>query len=136
MKGRQFLDLAREVVVGATELHWRGAAIHAYYALVLECRDAQIRWKFATPHRHNVHSTVRLRFQYATHADLKRIADELENLGKLRNEASYELTTRVHFLSDGCVTQAIQDAADALALLDAIEADPARLAVALASIPP
>ncbi len=136
MKGRRFLELAREVAAGATELHWRGAAIHAYYALFLECRDAQIRWGFATPLRHNAHAPVRLRFLYATNGDLKRIADVLEILGRLRNLASYDLTPRTEFLSDHDATLAIQDANDMLALLDAIEADPARLAAAIASVRP
>jgi len=136
MNGRQFLDLAREVIAGATELHWRGAAIHAYYALFLECRDAQIRWGFTTPQRHNAHAPVRLRFLYSTEADLKQMGRILENLGRLRNLASYDLTTRTEFLSDHDATLAIQDADDMLALLDAIEADPARLAAAIASICP
>jgi hypothetical protein len=136
MNGRQFLDLAREVAAGATELHWRGSAIHAYYALLLECRDTQIRWGCATPQRHNVHATVRLRYRYTKEPDLRTIADILEDLSRLRNLASYDLATRTEFSSDQAATRAIQDVADALTLLDAIEADPARLATAIASIRP
>ncbi len=136
MNGRRFLDLAREVAARATEVHWRGSVIHAYYALFLECRDAQVRWGFPNPPRYTAHAPVRLRFQYSTVADLKEIARILERLVKLRNLASYDLTTRTEFLSDQAATEAIQDAADMLTLLDAIEADPARLAAAIASIPP
>jgi hypothetical protein len=136
MRGRRFLDLAREVLLGATEVHWRGAAIHAYYALMLECRDAQIRWGFPTPQRQNAHATVRLRFAYAGDGDLQKISDALDTLVQLRNKASYQLTSYPEFSSDRRASFGVQLAANNLALLDAVEADPARRAAAIASIRP
>jgi hypothetical protein len=45
MPGREFLELAREVLGLATlPRHWRAVVVHAYYALLLECRDAMTRW--------------------------------------------------------------------------------------------
>ena len=78
MQGRRFLDLARDVEVGATEVHWRGAAIHAYYALFLECRDALLRWGIPIPRHRNIHAHVRLRFSYARDQDLNRIGSTLD----------------------------------------------------------
>src|SRR2546423_12747327 len=71
--------------------HWRAVIIHAYYALLLECRDAMARWKLPSVARQQLHAQVRLRFIYAADIDLKKIGDALEVLNKHRNAASYDL---------------------------------------------
>lgn len=136
MKGRDFLDVARVLAGGSGEAYWRAAIIHAYYALVLECRDTQGRWGFPIPPRQSVHAVVRLRFVYASDTDLKDIAKQLDWLVRLRNRASYDLSPAPVFASAAEAKKAVQQATDALALLDGIEADPARLAAARASIRP
>jgi hypothetical protein len=99
MPGRGFLNVARDAVAGATKYHWRAAAVHAFYALFLECRDALFRWGFAMPRRDNVHAWVRLRFTYAADPDLKSIGHSLDDLVQLRNAASYDLRPGVPFAS-------------------------------------
>ena len=134
MDGRAFLDLARELVIGKTEVHWRGAAGRAYYALMLECREALRRWGFTVPPGPGVHGFVRLRYFTANDPDLRQIGRVLERLGKLRNVADYELAAVPSFVSNSKAQLAIADATDALALLDQIDADPARRSAAVAAI--
>ena len=134
MQGREYLELAREWVVGPAERHWRGAAGRAYYALVLECREALFRWAFPLPRRENVHTFVRLRFTFPADPDVKQIGNVLDDLGRLRNRADYNLAALAEFATPTRAQQAVQDAATALALFDAIEADPARRTAAIAAI--
>lgn len=136
MQGRAFLEVARQVVAGATEAHWRATVIHAYYALVLECRDALNRWGFPMPPHHAVHSAVRLRFVFATDPDLKRLGYALDKWCAHRNHASYDLRPLRKFANDGLARDAVTKVAAALALLDAIDADPVRRAAAIAAIHP
>ena len=137
MQGREFLDLAQELLTsGKQPRHWRAAIIHAYYALLLECRDAMTRWSLAPLSRHQVHAQVRLRLLYATEAKLKLIGSKLEELGKHRNLASYDLRSLPLFASASDARQDVQLAIDSLALLDAIDADPLRRAAAVGSIRP
>jgi len=135
MRGRDFLAPARQAAAGPTEPYWRTAAVDAYYALALECRDALLRWGFPVP-RHNMHADVRLRLAYAGDPDLRQIGDHLDYMGRVRNMASYDLRRLAVFVSDAEARSLIQRAAAGLALLDAIEADPARRAAAAASIRP
>src|SRR4051794_14004439 len=114
MTGRDFLGVTRELAAGATEAHWRTAAVQGYYALMLEVRDTLLRWGFAMPPRQNVHAWVRLTLIYSTDADLKAIGMVLEDLVKLRNPASYDLRPLPVFASDGPAQNAVQEAADAL----------------------
>jgi hypothetical protein len=123
MQGRRFLDLAREILAGATDVHWRGCAGRAYYAFMLECRDVLLRWGWTIPRRDNVHTFVRLRFLYAAEADLNAIGRTLDRLGQLRNKANYDLTAVTAFTSDTHARTALREAGDALALLDTIDGD-------------
>jgi hypothetical protein len=128
--------VGRDVVAGMTEPHWRASVIHAYYALILECRDALHRWGIAIPPRQNVHSFVRLHFLYAASADLNALGQALDKWCRFRNQANYDLSALPKFTSDAFAHDAIQESAAALALLDAMESDPARRAAAIAAFPP
>ena len=136
MTGRAFLDLARTLVPGRTEVYWRATAIPSSYALLRECRDAQGRWGFPLPAPPNVHATVRLRVVDASSPDLQAIAPGLDGLVQRRHRASYHRNPSPMLASAGEAHLAIQKAASAVALRDALEADPVRLAAARAAIRP
>jgi hypothetical protein len=136
MLGREFLDLAREVVGNGSERHWRAAYIHAYYALLLESREALVRWGLSAPPAHTVHHHVRNKLTFAGDKDLKSIGISLDHLSQRRSWASYQLGPHGRHGSEAAAQQSIQQAADGLSLLDAVEADPVHRAAAIASITP
>ena len=88
------------------------------------------------PPLHSVHADVRLRFQYASHHELKQISYALDRLTKVRHQASYDLTFASPTAWSAQAQTAVQQASDALALLDHIDSDPVRRAAAIASIRP
>src|SRR5438876_538829 len=120
MQGRAFLEVAQELVGGPTEAHWRAAAGRAYYALMLEGRDALQRWGFSIPPRQNVHPYVRLRFVYAADADLKAIGDALDRLSQWRNQADYDMGPVRQFTSTATAWRALARARQALDLLESL----------------
>jgi HEPN domain-containing protein len=136
MRGREFLGPAGTLARRSSEADWRGAAVHAYYALFLECRDALRRWGRLPAGRQNIHAVVRLKFTYAPNPELKSIEKALDSLSRLRNDASYDLSLQPQFTSSSTSQDAINTARDTIALLDAIETDPQRRSAAIASLPP
>jgi hypothetical protein len=136
MDGRALLDVARELAAGSSEPHWRSSVGRSYYALLHEVLGTLQRWGFSLPPRDRVHTFARLKLIYATDRDLKRIGLMLEALGRLRNAADYQLSLSGPFVSAKIAVSALADAEATVVLLDALEADPARRAAALGSIPP
>src|SRR5262249_43554470 len=104
--------------------------IHAYYALLLECRDAMERGGLPPLGRHQVHGQARLRLVFAGDPDLR----SLEHLGRHRNFANYDLRPHRYFTTGADAAADVQDSAACIALLDAIDRDPVRRAAAVASI--
>jgi hypothetical protein len=94
------------------------------------------RWGCPPFSRYGAHAAVRLRLAYAKDADLKSISDAVDKLIVFRNRACYDLTPHPDFSSPAKANNAISRSVNALALLDAIEADPQRRAAAVVSLPP
>jgi hypothetical protein len=110
--------------------------IHAYYALLLECRDAQDRWGLPPLPPVQIHAQVRNRFLSSTEADLQRLGTRLQDLARYRNRANYDLSDDLIFAIPRFAQNNVRVAENALGLLDAIDADPVRRAAAVASIRP
>jgi hypothetical protein len=136
MDGRALLDVARELAAGSSEAHWRSGVGRAYYGLLHEVLGTLQRWGFSPPPRDKVHTFARLKLVYATDGDLKRIGLTLEALGRLRNAADYQLSLPGPFVSARSAISALADAEAAVALIDALDADPLRRASAVGTIPP
>jgi uncharacterized protein (UPF0332 family) len=134
MEGRAFLDVARELLAGKTEAHWRAAAGRAYYGLFLEARAALQRWGIKIPPGPGIHAFVRLRFSQNADPDLRRIGDALDRLGQLRNYADYEVPVSPSFTSDAKAQQAVAKATATLTLLDGIDGNPIRRSAAVKAI--
>jgi hypothetical protein len=98
--------------------------INAYYALLLECRDAMDRWGLPPLTRLQLHARVRLRFLFSTDSELHRIGEALRDLGEDRNRANYDLTDDLLFALPRFAHADIQSSETALTRLDALDADP------------
>src|SRR5205809_7558393 len=98
MRGREFLDQARESLPGTLPRHRRSAIIHAYYALLLECRDVMTQWRLPALSRQQVHTQVRLRLTYSTEPGLKGIG---LTLTRLRLRPTSDVAVPVHRKGSG-----------------------------------
>jgi hypothetical protein len=134
MEGRAFLNVARELVNGPNEEHWRSSAGRSYYALMLQGQAVLERWGFPAPPRNQVHAFVRLRFLYCSDPALHEVGKALDRLGQLRNQADYQLSQAGPFLNSTRAGQALQTAELNVDRLDQVKADPARVAAAIADI--
>jgi hypothetical protein len=94
------------------------------------------RWGLPPLNRPQVHTQVRLRLTFASDPTLNRMGQAFKDLGRHRNRANYDLRPDALFATGVAATSNVQLAADAITLLDAIDADPARRAAAVAAIRP
>ncbi len=135
MRGREFLDVADQLLNESFESNWRTATGRAYYALFLESRDALERWGFGGTRRDQAHMAVRLKFRYATDVELKKIGDDLELLGNRRNVADYQMASPGRFFASEWETvRMIGYARRSIEVLDRIDADAALRTSAIATI--
>jgi hypothetical protein len=134
MRGRDFLAVARDSCRQGTEAHWRTAAGRAYYAAMLEVRDAFTRWGLSVPPPQFVHDVVRRRLYCSRDGDMKMIGQLLDALRALRRLADYQTAPVSQFVSDAQAIAAVRWAENVLSLFDAIDADSPRRTGILAEI--
>ena len=134
MRGRDFLTVAKEVVQGKTEAHWRAAVGRAYYALVQETWAALDRWGITSPPRVDIHFFTRSRLTIPSDADLRKIGNVLEEAGRLRNYADYRLASAGQFSSSLRARNIVVGVGNAMNLLDSLDTDPLRRVAAVAAI--
>jgi hypothetical protein len=133
MRGRDFLDTAAHLSQMRAESDWRSAISRVYYALYLDCRDALRRWGFPIPQRSS-HRDVSQRLALPKNPDLFVIAGTFGRLSSLRNRADYDLALDPMFQTSTAARNAVSEARNQIALLDAIDSDPARRSQAIADI--
>lgn len=136
MNGKAFLDVARELARGRSEAHRRSAVSRAYYALFLKAREALRRWGWSVPQR-EAHRAVKLILLGSSDAAVKDVGMALGQLAELRSKSDYDLSDLARlFATPKTAHTAVDDAVQAIALLDAVESDPACLASAVESLNP
>jgi hypothetical protein len=135
IRGRDFLAVADDLAVGATEAHRRTAVGRVYYALFLEMRSAVERWKGEAPPRGQAHFDLAAMFIRAADPEARAHGLLLRRLREVRNRADYELLgTDARFVSSRRVGQELAAARAAIDWLDAIDQDDARRGAVVAGL--
>jgi hypothetical protein len=133
MRGRDFLQTAVRLSAMNSESDWRSSIGRSYFALYLECREAIRRWGFPIQSRSS-HREVSQRLSFPKNVDLAILSKTFQDVSAKRNKAYYELAANPLFQNSTSSIHSTTEARTAIALLDAIESDPARLAAAVAAI--
>jgi hypothetical protein len=134
MDGRAFLDSVRHLLTAPSEANWRSAAGPLHCAVLNEARVALERWGFAVPARADLHVFILPYFARVPNRDLVRVADVLTQLHAFRDEADFSLGGPGLFADDYEVNRLLVLAETGIDVLDQLETDVARRAVAIAAI--
>ncbi len=102
--------------------------------MLQEARVALDRWGFPLPPQDDIHDFVLSRYDSVPNMDLLRVADVLQRLGGLAEEADFALTAVGSFADASKVSQRLLLAQIGIALLDQIDNDPARRATAIGDL--
>jgi uncharacterized protein (UPF0332 family) len=91
MNVRDFLTVAKGLLLGTTEASWRSAVSRAYYSAFHVARQLLEQVGFAVPRADRAHSHLWLRLSNCGDPTIQLAGRELNNLRGLRNRADYEV---------------------------------------------
>lgn len=121
MRGRDFLDVAEDLLEGPREADWRSASSRAYYAAFHIARGLFVQCGFKVPEADWGHAYLWLRLSNAQHPDVQQAGYRLRQLRSSRNEADYDLDRS--FSHRNAVDQ-VQEALEIIQLLELLAIDP------------
>ena len=91
MNGRDFLSLARRLVLESTEAAWRSAVSRAYYAAFHVARELLEDFHFRVPRPEQAHKSLAYRLSNCGDPQIQQAGSDLDVLRDLRNQADYAL---------------------------------------------
>lgn len=87
MNPQEFLDLAADLIAGASEGHWRSAVSRAYYGVFLFARDLFEACHFVLPADGTIHGYLTNRLEHCRSSPLVVRVSEFRDLRRSRNWA-------------------------------------------------
>lgn len=91
MNGRDFLDVAYDLLGGTREADWRSAVSRAYYAGFHCARDFLSAAGFAVPLADQAHVYLWRRLSNSGHPDVSQAGRSMDEFRRRRNLADYEI---------------------------------------------
>ena len=126
MTGRDFLAVAHALAAGPTEAEWRSAVSRAYYVAFHTTREFMTRRRFRVPAGEQAHAYLWLRLSNTGDPAADTIGRLLRDLRGRRNIADYDLA---RLRTQANATDAVTDARDLIARMDALTGSPAETAI-------
>ncbi len=126
MNGRDFLSVAKGLIVGQTEAAWRSGVSRAYYAAFHVARQLMEDLGFTVPRADRAHGYLWLRLSNAGDPQVMSAGRELKILRDARNGADYEVN---RYLAQATASVQIQAAEQLIQLLDAATVEPTRTTI-------
>jgi len=121
MNGRDFLDVAYDLLGGTREGDWRSTVSRAYYAGFHCARDFFTAAGFSVPMSDQVHIYLWRRLANSGHADIELAGSAMEMFRGLRNWADYDVARPFDQTSADKIIRRIEEV---IGLLDALPSIP------------